>query len=237
MAKHAFVTMVLSLGAAMPAFAERLIFEGSFNSYTECGITGRHECSEGLPVDVPFRFTVDVPAGVVNLPNVRLEQSTTYAPASLTPSIVTTGITPSAEGFSGLIDRERVVVTGYFTTPIVSGLRWSFNTAQQWSGVDMNSAQLVTASEQLSLSLSADLGREGTQPATFAELVQLFDVAMTSRIDIGVSASTFSVISEQDNPTGAAESSKSVTGSFRIAAVQCRTPTGMLSRVREALGG
>jgi hypothetical protein len=42
----------------------------------------------------------------------------------------------------------------------------------------MNSAQLVTASEQLSLSLSADLGREGTQPATFAELVQLFDVAM-----------------------------------------------------------
>ena len=79
LAKHAFAAMVLSLGAVMPALAERLIFEGSFSSYTECGITGRHECSEGLPVDVPFRFTVDVPAGVVNRPNVRLEESTTYA--------------------------------------------------------------------------------------------------------------------------------------------------------------
>jgi len=121
MARRAFAAMVLSLGAATPGFAERLIFEGSFSSYMECGITGRHECSETLPVDVPFRFTVDGPSGVVKRSNLWLEQSTTYAPPAFTPSIVTHEIIGSAAGFENLLDRERVVVTSYFTSPVPSG--------------------------------------------------------------------------------------------------------------------
>jgi hypothetical protein len=237
MVKHAFAAVVLSLGAATPGFAERLIFEGSFTSYMECGITGRHECSETLPIDLPFRFTVDVPSGVVNRPNVWLEQSTTYAPPAFTPSIVTDGIIGSAEGFESLLDRERVVVTSYFTSPVPSGLRWTFSIGQQWSGVQPTGGipNVVTSFEDLSVSLSADLGRQGLEPATFAELVQLFDHAVSSRTDISVSANTHSVSSEQFNPTGASESSKSVNGVFRLVAVQCRTPVGLLSRAREML--
>ena len=132
-----------------------------------------------------------------------------------------------------------MVAASYFTSPVPSGLRWSFQVQQLWSGIEPTGGipNVITEQETLSVSLSADLGRQGTEPASFAELVQLFDHAVTTRMEIPVAAEGLSSASEQSNPTGASEILKSVNGNFRLVAVQCRTPTGLVRRAREMLGG
>jgi len=238
MAVRRFWLMVACF-VAMPAQAERVVFEGSFSTYGECGITGRHECSEPATVDVPFVFTVDLPSGVVNR-NAAVDLSSTYAPPSLTPSMVTDGIVISATTFAGLADRERGVTTSYSTLPVGSGLRFDYDQRQFWMGTQDTGGGIVLgtyAQERVSLSLFGDLGRPGTQqPPSFSELVRLFDNAMAAHTAISVEAGALIVVAEVGNPTGAFEASKTLGGTFRVIAVQCRTP-GLMARVRGALGG
>ena len=237
--RQCLAASVLSLGVVAPAAAERLVFEGMFDAFTECGFTGRHECSEQAAVDVPFTFTVNVLPGVVQNSQA-LVQTGGYAPPFLTPQLVHNRIAPTAEEFAVLVERLRNVTTTYFTAPAGSGLRWDFNITHSWSGIQPITGgipNLFWAQEGLSLSLMGDTGRTGTSPPSFAELVRLFDNVVASATPVTVTAGGFRIVSEQDNPTGAAETSTSLTGAFRLVAVQCRTPVGMLGRLRSTLGG
>ena len=238
MTKHLSAAMMLSIAAMpMPADAERIVFEGSFSTYTECFSIGFRNCSTPLTVTEPYTFTLEVPSGAVNFSTNSRPQ--TYLPPFLAPALVTDGVVPSAETFGSLSERKQFWSATYFTEPVPLGLRWNFNSLHVWEGIQFTEgmANRYLAAEHIDLHLTDDFGRSETQPPTFAELIQLFDHAMTSRTDIPVSSDAISRVSEQLNPATAHDFSKSVTGTFRVVAIQCRTPKTVLDRLRASLGG
>ena len=135
--------------------------------------------------------------------------------------------------------RYRYVSIGYETTPDGPGLRWGYRANQSWSGlfpapVAPRSNSIM---EEIRMSIFQDTGRSPSAGATFSELVGLFDEAMASGMPIEVHASGSIYNTEVENPTGAFSAGTEVTGSFRVVAVQCRTPAGAMQRVRSAFHG
>ena len=125
MFKRIVAVVVGSLALIAPAKAERLHFEGTFTTYTECGFTGRHECIDPMAISVPYAFTVNVPFGVVSG---RTHSGSTdrFAPPRLTPPIVMAKLALDQASFESLSDRNREVVETWFTSRIPTGIRWNF---------------------------------------------------------------------------------------------------------------
>ena len=97
--------------------------------------------------------------------------------------------------------------------------------------------ETVSVQESIFLVLTGGTARPASEPVTFAELVNMFDATVAARSEFLVTAGGHHVVGEFQNPTGAAEASTSVTGTFRLTSVQCRTPLGKLERLASMLRG
>jgi hypothetical protein len=245
----------------LPASAERLLFEGSFDvAVFNCD----HRAFECLPdqwldfvaqpiAPIPFSFTIDVTQ--VAEQTVLFRSSTWVAP-SLVPASLISGsfdnlggrpIPPLTQAtFDALIDPEYSVSRSMSASITSDGtLQWTAGFGNSWGGIitpappnSSDPPDELSFRESVSVTLQrTDAGPGG--PASFADLVALFDHYLATQRSVDLTAE-FGLRRGDLGNSGVESPFSRMGGSFRLASIQCRTPSAaanLLAGVRVALSG
>lgn len=237
MSMRRLAVLTLLVGIAAPSVAERLRIEGTFTTYQECGFGGRGECPDPVSVLVPFAFAVNVPFGITSGTGFS-ERSDHYAPPRYTPALAMAKLGPDEASFLSLAQRVRSVSESYVSQNGTAGVRWTYQAGQSWQGLLRDVAPLTSSSISESLDFQVIGGpvRPGSQPVSFVDLLATFDRAIASRALFVVNARGASEEAEVGDPSSPRASSTFLSGSFRIVALECRTPVGKLEKLAALFG-
>ena len=213
--------IVLVVFASLPASAERLLFEGSFNSRTLCGKA--EGCLDPVAIQpLPLSFSVDVN----QVSSESRSVSAQWTPPRFAPTLLTQSTFESLSG--GRV--ESIELQEVSAAP--SGWIWRYAAGRQWSGAvsEDEQASIATYSEGRDLSVAGSRTSNGA--VTFADLVATFDTYLAAGTPIAISQSSgLDVVSAEGIPlSGESEIS---TGSVRLTSITCRAP----SRVGAMLAG
>jgi hypothetical protein len=207
------IPIALMLLVSLPAFGERLLFEGSFDTRTPCHKA--EGCREPMAIEPMFiSFTVDVN-------DVSFERRTTsadWAPPQLSPALLTQST------FESLTGRrvDSVELQRLFVQP--SSWTWEASTGRQWRGASSDDPQAVHWTYFESRGLGITAPRSGNAAVTFADLVATFDAYLAAGTPIAISQHAgFDVVSSEFTPLDA--QSEILTGTVRIKSITCRAPS------------
>jgi hypothetical protein len=251
---------LVACGWHVQTSAERLVFEGSFEvAVFNCD----HRAFECLPdqwldfvaqpiAPIPFSFTIDVTQ--VAEQTVLFRSSTWVAP-SLVPASLISGSFDNLAGrpippftqatFDALIDPEYSVsrsMSGNITSD--GTLQWAAGVGNSWGGVITPAPTPGDRPDELSFreSVSVTLQRTDAGPGgapSFADLVALFDHYLATQRPVDLIAE-FGFRRGDLGNSGLESPFSRMGGSFRLASIQCRTPSAasnLLAGVRVALSG
>ncbi len=243
---------------ALPATAERLHFEGSFNvAVFDCN-QRTYEClpdqwlTIAQPITpVPFSFTIDVTQVAEQV----VFRSSTWVAPNLVPDSLISGMLSGsyAQGFppfnqatfDSLVNRQYISSSGGTGISLSDGsLQWFGGKSNRWQGVvppaPTNPADPIDGLEFFE-GVAVNLQQPGaaTGPPSFADLIELFDHYLASKSSVDLIAE-FGFRrgdprdSFNDVPFGR------MAGDFRLTSIQCRAPSAasnLLAGLGAALRG
>ena len=246
-----------TLVLALPASAERLHFEGSFNVAVFDCTQRTYEClpdqwlTIAQPITpVPFSFTIDVTQVAEQV----VFRSSTWVAPNLVPDSLISGTLSSfdAQGlppfnqatFDSLVDRQYITSRSGTGTSLSDGsLQWFGGKSNRWEGlvppVPTNPADPVDELRLFEV-VAINLQQPGaaTGPASFADLIGMFDHYLASKSSVDLIAEFgFSRGDPRgffDVPFGR------MAGDFRLTSIQCRAPSAasnVLAGLSAALRG
>jgi hypothetical protein len=216
------IAIALLVSASLPAFGERLLFEGTFDSLTPCGKA--EGCREPSPIEpIPISFTIDVN----DISSESRSVSDQWLPPRLSPTLLTQST------FESLID-GRVESRDLQTLwPKATGWTWTYSTGREWSG-GWSDEPSITATYFEGRGLSIEGSGDGA--VTFADLVATFDTYLASGTPIAISQqSGFQLVSFEG--AGLESISEIFTGSVRLTSITCRVPSRVGAMMANAVQG
>jgi hypothetical protein len=224
------IAVVLSLLIVGPAAAQRLVFDGVFDTNL---VTAGREIQVELPVSIPFSFTVDL-----KFPDVRSRSATSstsryFAPQAI-PGLITENVGPNEAQWLAGFDRVNSIDRGYAAERFADTFLWSFTSSQSWRSVShASSGDPPLEERQWSTSFEATLRvprsytpAQVAEGASFQEMLGVLDRQLASAGTFDVSAFGFRAFIDGNQPSGQVATSQ-LTGSFRLTAIQCRAPSGL----------
>jgi hypothetical protein len=237
----------LLLAVPFSASAERLRFEGTFN-VAIFGCDQRiFEClpDQWLTIaepitPIPFVFTIDVTQVAEQV----VVRSSTWVAPNLVPESLISGSLPSFNfygfppfdkaTFDSLVNHQ--YITSRSATVLSDG-SWLGGKSNRWEGlvppVPTNPADPFNEL-RIFETVTVNLQPPGTAPATFADLMELFDHYLTSKSSVDLIAEFgFHAGDPRDSFNNAPFSR--MAGDFRLASIQCRAPSAA-STVLAGLG-
>jgi hypothetical protein len=237
-----FAATVVASALPFAASAERLRFEGEFNVATFTCDRRAFDCLAdqwlefvAQPITpIPFVFTIDV-TQVVEQGTVF--RSDTWVAPSLVPTSLISGVLANATAlppftqatFDTLVDRQYSEFRTVSGGPSGDGaLLWSADVANNWRGLvppvptsPDDPINELSLTERVIVGLHLP-GAATDGPATFADLVALFDHYLTSKRNVDLLAEFGYTSGDprgfQNAPFGR------MGGSFRLTSIQCRRP-------------
>lgn len=254
------LALLLGALSAVPssAFAERLRFEGEFNIGTVSCDARAFECLDSewqrfvaQPIaPLAFSFTLDV----TQLQFSRTVASTAWTAPSLVPHRLIDWQLDEIRAdrandypaerfvpfdrptFESLNDRRYRSSVNAFAGFDGTRNSWTYTAGNGWSGLVPPSDSYETLdqaswSESLQVQLTWRRPEAGdARPTTFAELVGVFDdyLASGQLVDMQIA---FGARREHPDISGIGFPVARMAGSFRLASIQCRTPSAMANVV------
>jgi hypothetical protein len=215
MLKRLLMSVLLSVGAALPLAAEEVRFQGVFDSLRDCPGTGLGTACGNpplIPVNVPFTFTMDVNEVAGHFPVVTTNWK---APQWPLPPPVTQA------KFEGLVDRTytEVTILNPIEDPAHHLLIWNGGQVHMWQGKDASGTSHFFM-EQIGIELIGPRQNVGS-PITFQDIVALFVSHRTTGREVNILYSRASFTGTL--PDGSfGEGSRELTGHFRM----CPAPSG-----------